>query len=50
MTSDVVNFIPAEVDKVKPVIKSSEQKKLDAARRQEVNALTKPIKKKIEKI
>ena len=49
MTSDVVDFIPAEVDKVKPVIKSSEQKKLDAARRQEMNALTKPIKKKIEK-
>lgn len=49
MTSDVVDFIPAEVDKVKPVIKSSEQKKLDAARRQEINALTKPIKKKIEK-
>ena len=49
MTSDVVDFIPAEVDKVKPVIKSSEQKKLDTARRQEMNALTKPIKKKIEK-
>ena len=49
MTSDVVDFIPAELDKVKPVIKSSEQKKLDAARRHEINALTKPIKKKIEK-
>lgn len=47
--SEVVNVAPIEVDKVKPVVKSSEQKKLDAARRQEINALVKPIKKKIEK-
>lgn len=32
-----------------PVLKTNEQRKLDAARRQEMNALTKPIKKKIEK-
>lgn len=47
--SEVVNVVPIEVDKVRPVVKSSEQKKLDAARRQEINALVKPIKKKIEK-
>ena len=47
--SEVVNVAPIEVDKVKPVVKSSEQKKIDAARRQEINALVKPIKKKIEK-
>lgn len=47
--SEVVNVAPIEVDKIKPVVKSSEQKKLDAARRQEINALVKPIKKKIEK-
>jgi len=47
--SEVVNVAPIEIDKVKPVVKSSEQKKLDAARRQEINALVKPIKKKIEK-
>jgi ATP-binding cassette subfamily F protein 3 len=32
-----------------PVAKSSEQRKLDSAKRQEINALTKPIKKSIEK-
>ncbi|SNC59723.1 ABC-F family ATP-binding cassette domain-containing protein [Polynucleobacter victoriensis] len=47
--TEVVDVTPIEIDKVKPVVKSSEQKKLDAARRQEINALVKPIKKKIEK-
>lgn len=32
-----------------PVAKTSEQRKLDSAKRQEINALTKPIKKSIEK-
>ncbi len=49
MTSEVINVAPIEIDKAKPVVKSNEQKKLEAARRQEMNALTKPIKKKIEK-
>ncbi|MFM1869819.1 MAG: putative transporter ATP-binding protein YheS [Pseudomonadota bacterium] len=49
VTSEVVNVAPVEVDQVKPVVKSNEQKKIDAARRQEINALTKPIKKKVEK-
>ncbi|MFM6921850.1 MAG: ATP-binding cassette domain-containing protein, partial [Polynucleobacter victoriensis] len=47
--TEVVDVTPIEIDKVKPVVKSGEQKKLDAARRQEINALVKPIKKKIEK-
>ncbi|MFM9154873.1 MAG: ABC-F family ATP-binding cassette domain-containing protein, partial [Polynucleobacter victoriensis] len=47
--TEVVDVTPIEIDKVKPVAKSGEQKKLDAARRQEINALVKPIKKKIEK-
>ena len=47
--TEVVDVTPIEIDTVKPVVKSSEQKKLDAARRQEINALVKPIKKKIEK-
>lgn len=47
--SEVVDVAPIEIDKVKPVVKSGEQKKLDAARRQEINALVKPIKKKVEK-
>ncbi|MFM6961482.1 MAG: ABC-F family ATP-binding cassette domain-containing protein, partial [Polynucleobacter victoriensis] len=47
--SEVVDVAPIEINKVKPVVKSGEQKKLDAARRQEINALVKPIKKKIEK-
>ena len=33
----------------KPVAKTSEQRKHDSAKRQEINALTKPIKKSIEK-
>jgi len=49
ITSEVINVAPIEIDRAKPVVKSNEQKKLDAARRQEMNALTKPIKKKIEK-
>ena len=49
VTSEVVHVAPIEVDHAKPVVKSSEQKKLEAARRQEMNALTKPIKKKVEK-
>jgi len=49
VTSEVVHVAPIEVDQAKPVVKSSEQKKLEAARRQEMNALTKPIKKKVEK-
>ena len=49
MTSEVINVAPIEIDKAKPVVKSNEQKKLEAARRQEMNALTKPINKKIEK-
>lgn len=49
MTAEVINVAPIEIDKAKPVVKSNEQKKLEAARRQEMNALTKPIKKKIEK-
>ncbi len=32
-----------------PVIQTSQQRKIDSAKRQEINALTKPIKKKIEK-
>jgi ATP-binding cassette subfamily F protein 3 len=32
-----------------PVAKTSEQRKLDSAKRQEINTLTKPIKKSIEK-
>jgi ATP-binding cassette subfamily F protein 3 len=32
-----------------PAVKTSQQRKLDSAKRQEINALTKPIKKKIEK-
>lgn len=47
--SEVVDVAPIEIDKVKPVVKFGEQKKLDAARRQEINALVKPIKKKVEK-
>jgi ATP-binding cassette subfamily F protein 3 len=39
------NVIVAEA----PVAKTSEQRKLDSAKRQETNALTKPIKKLIEK-
>jgi ATP-binding cassette subfamily F protein 3 len=39
------NVIVAEA----PVAKTSEQRKLDSAKRQEINALTKPIKKLIEK-
>ena len=49
VTSEIVQVAPTEVDQAKPVVKSSEQKKLEAARRQEMNALTKPIKKKVEK-
>ena len=49
VTSEIVHVAPIEVDQAKPVVKSSEQKKLEAARRQEMNALTKPIKKKVEK-
>jgi ATP-binding cassette subfamily F protein 3 len=49
VTSEVVHVATIEVDQAKPVVKSSEQKKLEAARRQEMNALTKPIKKKVEK-
>ena len=49
VTSEIVHVAPTEVDQAKPVVKSSEQKKLEAARRQEMNALTKPIKKKVEK-
>ena len=49
IASEVINVAPIEIDKAKPVVKSNEQKKLEAARRQEMNALTKPIKKKIEK-
>jgi len=32
-----------------PVTQTSQQRKLDSAKRQEINALTKPIKKKLEK-
>jgi ATP-binding cassette subfamily F protein 3 len=39
--SEVVDVAPIEIDKVKPVVKSGEQKKLDAARRQEINSLEK---------
>ena len=49
VTSEIVHVAPTEMDQAKPVVKSSEQKKLEAARRQEMNALTKPIKKKVEK-
>jgi ATP-binding cassette subfamily F protein 3 len=49
VTSEIVHVAPIEVDQAKPVVKTNEQRKLDAARRQEMNALTKPIKKKVEK-
>ena len=39
-----------QVDAVSaPAVKTSQQRKLDSAKRQEINALIKPIKKKIEK-
>jgi ATP-binding cassette subfamily F protein 3 len=39
-----------KVDAVTPTtVKTSQQRKIDSAKRQEINALTKPIKKKIEK-
>ncbi|MEY4482312.1 MAG: putative transporter ATP-binding protein YheS [Pseudomonadota bacterium] len=47
-SSVVVTDIPKE-SVVQVVAKSSEQRKQDSARRQEINALTKPIKKLIEK-
>ena len=49
VTSEIVHVAPIEVNQAKPVVKTNEQRKLDAARRQEMNALTKPIKKKVEK-
>jgi ATP-binding cassette subfamily F protein 3 len=49
LSSEVLDVPSVQTTQVAPVVKSSEQKKLDAARRQEMNALTKPIKKKIEK-
>ena len=49
VTSEVVHVASIEVNQAKPVVKTNEQRKLDAARRQEMNALTKPIKKKVEK-
>ncbi len=47
-SSVVVADIPKE-NVVQVVAKTSEQRKQDSARRQEINALTKPIKKLIEK-
>jgi ATP-binding cassette subfamily F protein 3 len=47
-SSVVVADIPKE-SVVQVVAKTSEQRKQDSARRQEINALTKPIKKLIEK-
>ena len=49
VTSEVIHVASIEVNQAKPVVKTNEQRKLDAARRQEMNALTKPIKKKVEK-
>ncbi len=52
VASEVVESSSIQVHAVstsEPVVKTNEQRKLDAARRQEMNALTKPIKKKIEK-
>lgn len=52
VASEVVEPSSIQVHAVstsEPVVKTNEQRKLDAARRQEMNALTKPIKKKIEK-
>jgi ATP-binding cassette subfamily F protein 3 len=52
VASEVVEPSSIQVHAVsasEPVLKTNEQRKLDAARRQEMNALTKPIKKKIEK-
>lgn len=52
VASEVVEPSSIQVHAVstsEPVVKTIEQRKLDAARRQEMNALTKPIKKKIEK-
>ncbi len=52
LSSDSSSVVVADIPKesvVQVVAKSSEQRKQDSARRQEINALTKPIKKLIEK-
>ncbi len=43
-------ILPVATQEKKAPIQTSEQRKIEAAKRQEINALTKPFKKQIEKI
>jgi ATP-binding cassette subfamily F protein 3 len=43
-------IVPVSTQEKKAPIQTSEQRKIEAAKRQEINALTKPFKKQIEKI
>ena len=44
------NVTIAAVPEKKPVIQTSEQRKLESAKRQEINARTKPLKKQIDQV